>query len=55
MAKRVGNDRPHKAAVNNGPWQTFPDKASAEAWVKRQIRNIVTDCAWVVPCEEATR
>lgn len=39
---------PHVAAVNNGPWKTFPSKPAARRWVLRNLKN-ERDQGWIHP------
>lgn len=39
-------DMPHRAAVNDGPWQSFPSYKAARAYVARKVRR-PSDAGWV--------
>lgn len=38
---------PHVAAVNNGPWKSFPNRAAAQRWMLKHI--VEGDVGWIHP------
>ncbi len=40
-------DHPHQAAINDGPWQSFPSRAAAKAYVDRKVRPNTADGSWI--------